>query len=119
MLLGVTEINPGGPEGHVCAPGPFQFSPGKVHQLCDAFKFWSLHAGGSHFMRADKLGAFLQLFGGVGAAGPGDSQRRRAGDVAGLRAASISVCRGNPTMSATDHPARRSAASPGRQSPLR
>lgn len=54
VLLGAAETNPGGPFGYVCAPGPFSFSPGRITNNCDAFKYWSLHHGGSHFMMADK-----------------------------------------------------------------
>jgi prepilin-type N-terminal cleavage/methylation domain-containing protein len=63
VLLGVAETNPGGPVGYVCAPGPYSFSPGRINNNCDAFKYWSLHQGGTHFMMADKSVHFFSYHG--------------------------------------------------------
>ena len=59
VLLGANETNPGGPVGYVCGPGPYSFSQGKLTENCDAFKFWSLHQGGSHFLMGDKSVRFF------------------------------------------------------------
>lgn len=60
-LLGVNDINAGGPfAGSTCPFGPYSFSPGKLTDVCDAFKYWSLHQGGSHFLMADKSVHFFR-----------------------------------------------------------
>jgi type II secretory pathway pseudopilin PulG len=65
-LLGVNEINAGGPfAGSSCPTGPYAFGPGKIHDVCDAFKYWSLHPGGSHFLMADKAVHFIGYHGGA------------------------------------------------------
>ena len=39
--------------------GPFFFSPGRVDNLCDSFKLWSLHSGGGSYAFADGSVRFL------------------------------------------------------------
>ncbi len=36
-----------------CKKGPYAFSAGTIHEPCDQFHYWSLHAGGSNFLLAD------------------------------------------------------------------
>ncbi len=43
-----------------CPPGPYQFGPGRVDNKCDAFHYWSLHSGGTHFLTADGAVHFLR-----------------------------------------------------------
>jgi prepilin-type processing-associated H-X9-DG protein len=59
MLLGVREVNLGGPYVAACPPGPYHFQPGRLTQQCDLFRFWSLHSGGAHFLFADAAVHFL------------------------------------------------------------
>jgi prepilin-type processing-associated H-X9-DG protein len=53
MLLGVRERNFGGPYVSACPRGPYQRRAGRLDEQCDLFHFWSLHAGGAHFLFAD------------------------------------------------------------------
>ncbi len=36
-----------------CPAGPYAYGPGKPDDLCDAFHFWSRHAGGAYFALCD------------------------------------------------------------------
>lgn len=53
MLLGVAEVNDGAVHAETCPPGPYTMAPGDLDEQSDLFHFWSLHAGGSHFVHAD------------------------------------------------------------------
>ncbi len=58
VILGMAEINlkTNGqytPELLRCKKGPYAFSAGTIHEPCDQFHYWSLHAGGSNFLLAD------------------------------------------------------------------
>jgi prepilin-type processing-associated H-X9-DG protein len=53
MLLGARERNFGGPHVSTCPSGPYRFEAGQLSEQCDLFHFWSLHAGGAHFLFAD------------------------------------------------------------------
>jgi prepilin-type N-terminal cleavage/methylation domain-containing protein/prepilin-type processing-associated H-X9-DG protein len=52
MVLGVQEkkVTPNYPG---CPAGPYAFQSGSIDNACDAFRFWSLHRGGAHFLFAD------------------------------------------------------------------
>jgi prepilin-type N-terminal cleavage/methylation domain-containing protein/prepilin-type processing-associated H-X9-DG protein len=52
LVLGVRELNQGS-WGRTCPGGPYEFRPGDVKNNCDAFHFWSMHAGGANFLFAD------------------------------------------------------------------
>jgi prepilin-type N-terminal cleavage/methylation domain-containing protein len=58
MVLGVRELNMGTFAPN-CPLGPYSFGPGRPKNQCDAFHFWSLHIGGSHFLLADGSVHFL------------------------------------------------------------
>ena len=51
-VLGVRAKN-NGEYAPDCPTGPYRFQPGRVDDPCAAFRFWSLHDGGSHFLLAD------------------------------------------------------------------
>jgi prepilin-type N-terminal cleavage/methylation domain-containing protein/prepilin-type processing-associated H-X9-DG protein len=62
FTLGVAELNvqsTGVEMYDKCPPGPYSFGPGTMHNPCDMFRFWSLHAGGSNFLFADGAVRFL------------------------------------------------------------
>ncbi|MBX9622660.1 MAG: DUF1559 domain-containing protein [Gemmataceae bacterium] len=50
MVLGAREKVTSTPS---CQPGPYRYTPGDIRNPCDAFHFWSQHAGGANFLFAD------------------------------------------------------------------
>ena len=56
VVLGAADRNVAVPG---CFRGPYRFGAGRVDNQCDAFHFWSLHAGGAHFAFADGSARFL------------------------------------------------------------
>jgi prepilin-type processing-associated H-X9-DG protein len=61
VVLGVRETNDpaGAPPLVSCPSGPYSFTSGNLNNLCDVFRFWSLHSGGAHFLFADASVHFL------------------------------------------------------------
>ena len=59
MILGVRTLN-NSIYGPNCPVGPYAFKPGKLDNQCDAFHFWSPHAGGANFLLCDGSVRFLQ-----------------------------------------------------------
>jgi prepilin-type processing-associated H-X9-DG protein len=60
VVLGVREVWTGGPQfGYPCPHGPYHFVSGRIANGCDSLHFWSLHAGGGHFLFADGAVRFL------------------------------------------------------------
>lgn len=62
QTLGAAELNmqsSGYSQYDNCPPGPYTYGPGKYHNPCDAFHFWSLHPGGANFVFGDASVHFL------------------------------------------------------------
>lgn len=59
MVMGVYEQNALPVRAGSCAPGSYPFGPGSLSNQCDMFHFWSLHAGGAHFLFADGAVRFV------------------------------------------------------------
>jgi prepilin-type N-terminal cleavage/methylation domain-containing protein len=57
--LGVRESLAGIHSVYDCSPGPYIFRQGSLKDVCSTFHFWSMHAGGAHFLTADGAGHFL------------------------------------------------------------
>ncbi len=58
-MLGATEVYLGNAYASQCSRGPYSFENGNIDNQCDMFHFWSLHAGGAHFLYADASVHFI------------------------------------------------------------
>jgi prepilin-type N-terminal cleavage/methylation domain-containing protein/prepilin-type processing-associated H-X9-DG protein len=58
MVLGLQALNIG-TFAQQCPPGPYDYSPGRFDNQCDAFHFWSMHSGGAYFLFGDGSVRFM------------------------------------------------------------